>query len=164
MGMRAYRADKMGSLLREVISDTIANKLQDPRISNFASVTRVEVSGDLGFAKVYISVMGPETAGRTTLRGLENARGIIQRAVAKSITARTCPQVRFILDTSIKKASEIIALIDANVPHPEAADELSEVEDAENEDFADDLEDFARDDEAVDEDSDLPPPSDGVVP
>lgn len=114
--MRAYRPDKMASLIRDVVSETMTNKLQDPRISPLASITRVEVSGDLQIAKVYVSVIGNEAAARTTLRGLENARGLLQRAVAKAVTARVCPQLRFLYDGSIKKASEIIALIDASLP------------------------------------------------
>jgi ribosome-binding factor A len=149
----------MASLIREVVSETIANKIQDPRVSQFVSVTRVEVTGDLQIAKVFISVMGSEGAERTTLRGLENARGLVQRAVARAVTARICPQIRFMVDGSIKKASEIIALIDANVPHPPAEDETEDLADDE---FEAELDDFAEDDAPpADGDPDAPP-SDGV--
>ena len=116
--MRSFRPDKVASLIRSIVSDMIANKLQDPRISRFASVTRVEVSGDLQVAKVHISVMGSEADQRKTMQGLDHAKGHIQRAVAHGVTARHCPQVRFIADGSIKKAAEIIQIIDENVPRP----------------------------------------------
>ena len=116
--MRSFRPDKVASLIRSIVSDMIANKLQDPRISRFASVTRVEVSGDLQVAKVHISVMGSETDQRKTMQGLDHAKGHVQRAVARGVTARHCPQLRFIADGSIKKAAEIIQIIDENVPRP----------------------------------------------
>lgn len=114
--MKSYRPDKVASVIREIIGGMIAEKLQDPRISRFTSVTRVEVSGDLQNAKVFVSVMGTEAEQRSTLRGLDHARGLIQRAVARGITARVCPQVRFVADGSIKKAQEIIRIINENVP------------------------------------------------
>lgn len=156
--MRAYRPDKMASLIRDVVSETMTNKLQDPRISPFASITRVEVTGDLQIAKVYVSVMGSETEGRTTLRGLENARGILQRAVARAVTARVCPQLRFIYDGSIKKASEIIALIDASLPREESP---ADVEDQEADEVSEDHP--AEDGPSAERQRDVPP-SDGVGP
>lgn len=114
--MKSFRPDKVASVIREVVGSMIAEKLQDPRISRFASVTRVEVSGDLQHAKVYISVMGSGADERSTLRGLNHARGHIQRSVASAITARTCPHVTFLVDESLKKAQEIIRIIDENVP------------------------------------------------
>ena len=121
--MKSFRPDKVASVIREIVGGMIADKLQDPRISRFASVTRVEVSGDLQNAKVYISVMGTEAEQRNTFRGLDHARGRIQRAVAKGISARVCPQVRFVPDGSIKKAQEIIRIIDESLPPaPEAVD------------------------------------------
>lgn len=113
--MKSFRSDKVASVIRDVVGAMITDKLQDPRISRFASVTRVEVSGDLQHAKVFISVMGTSGEERSTLRGLQHARGHIQRAVASAITARTCPHVTFVADASFKKAQEIIRIIDENV-------------------------------------------------
>ena len=124
--MKAFRPDKVASAVRTIVSDMIADKLQDPRISRFASVTRVEVSGDLQVAKVHISVLGSEADQRSTMRGLEHARGHVQRAVAQGIRARRCPEVRFIADGSLKKAAEIVRIIDENAPPPEEDDPARE--------------------------------------
>ncbi len=116
--MASYRRDKMASLIRSITGAMIANKLSDPRISPFASVTRVELSADLQVAKVYVSVMGNDADQTTTMRGLEHARGRIQREVAKNIRARHCPELRFISDASIKKAARIMQIIEDSVPPP----------------------------------------------
>jgi ribosome-binding factor A len=110
----------MGSVVRQIVSDLLAKKLQDPRISRFASVTRVEVSGDLQVAKVYVSVMGSEAEQRGTMRALDHAKGHIQRILAKSIAARHCPELRFLADPSIKGTNEVLRIIDASVPPPSA--------------------------------------------
>jgi ribosome-binding factor A len=96
-------------------------KLKDPRISPLASVTRVEVSRDLQVAKVYVSVLsGPKgsrrspPSGHTTLIGLNHALGHIQSLVARQIAARRCPEIRFVLDESLKKAAEAMRIIDQN--------------------------------------------------
>ena len=71
--MRSYRVDKMCSFIRSLVSEVIANKLNDPRISPFASVTRVEMSADLQVAKVYVSVMGSGKAVRARLVTVRSA-------------------------------------------------------------------------------------------
>jgi ribosome-binding factor A len=94
-----------------VVSDCIANRISDPRVSRFTSVTRVEVAPDLRMANVYVSVMGEESEGRTTMKGLESATGLIQSRVARSLDLRQAPIVRLHLDLSLKRAAEVIGLI-----------------------------------------------------
>ncbi|MFQ5491212.1 MAG: 30S ribosome-binding factor RbfA [Phycisphaerae bacterium] len=110
--MSSYRVDKLASAIREIISDAIAHKLNDPRISPLTSITRVEVSGDLQVVKVLVSVMGDAVQGRTTLAGLTSAVGHIQRLVAGKVQMRRCPELRFVLDESLKKAADTMRLID----------------------------------------------------
>ena len=99
-------------IVRSVVSDAIATKLSDPRIAPLTSVTRVEVSGDLEYARVWISVLGEESAQRRTLAGLGAAAGYVQRLVGSELSIRHCPKLSFHLDTSLKKAAETIRLID----------------------------------------------------
>lgn len=112
--MRSYRPDKVASVVREIASDVIANHLQDPRICPMTSIVRVEVSGDLQHAKIHVSVMGSEAEQRRTLVGLNHARAHVQRAVAAGLSVRQCPHITFLLDNSLKKAAEILKIIDEN--------------------------------------------------
>jgi len=112
VGMKGHRPERVATIVRSVVSDAIATKLSDPRIAPLASVTRVEVSGDLEYAKVWISVLGEESAQRRTLAGLCSAAGYVQRLVGSELSIRHCPKLSFHLDTSLKKAAETIRLID----------------------------------------------------
>lgn len=112
--MGSYRVDKVASIVRDIVGEAMTTHLHDPRISPLASVTRVEVSGDLQIARVYISVIGEATTGRRTLAGLTHAAGHIQRMVARQLTIRRCPQLRFVLDESLKKAAETMRIIEHN--------------------------------------------------
>lgn len=119
--------EKVASTIRLVIADAILHKLSDPRISSFSSVTRVEVTGDLMHAKVYVSVMGDETEQRKTMRGLESATGHVQTLLAKRLNIRQCPHIVFLLDESMKIASETIqtvgqAMAELDVPVSEEND------------------------------------------
>jgi len=99
-------------VIRAVVSDAIANRLNDPRIEPLSSVTRVEVTADLEYAKVWVSVMGSEGAQRKTLAGLRSAAGYMQKLVAGELNIRTCPRLSFHLDESIKRGEQTLRLIE----------------------------------------------------
>ena len=115
-----FRVEKVASVIREVVSEAIANHLSDPRISPFASVTWVDVAGDLQNASVHVSVMGEPGDERKTLAALQNAAGRIQARLARRLKVRNCPRLTFVPDPSIKKSIETCQLID------EAMAELAE--------------------------------------
>ena len=110
--MKSYRPERVANVVRQVVSDAIASKLSDPRISPLLSITRVEVSRDLEYARVWVSVMGTDANQNLTLAGLESATGYLQRRVGGRLQIRTCPRLSFHLDDSIKKGNETIRLIE----------------------------------------------------
>jgi ribosome-binding factor A len=110
--MKGYRPERVAAVVQSVVSDAIATRLSDPRIGPLVSVTRVEVSGDLEYAKVWISVLGEESVQRRTLAGLCSAAGYVQRLVGDELSIRHCPKLSFHLDQSLKKAAETIRLIE----------------------------------------------------
>lgn len=120
--MKSHRPERIANVVRDVVSEAIATKLSDPRIAPFASVTRVEMSADLEYAKVWISVLGEEKVQRLTIAGLQSAAGVVQRMLAKDLTLRHCPRLSFHLDESIKRAAETIRLIDAAMAELQASD------------------------------------------
>lgn len=109
----SHRRDRLGHVVREVVSDAIANRVSDPRVNRWTSVTRVEISADLRFADVHVSVMGRDSDARTTMQGLQSARGMVQSRLAKQLNLRHCPILRFHLDQGIKRGIETYRSIDA---------------------------------------------------
>ena len=107
-----YRIERLNSLLRQEISDIIQRQVKDPRLGVFISVTAVDVSSDLKFAKVYISSMGTENEKKETLRTLTSAAGFIRHELGNRMQARRIPELSFRLDETIEKADRVLRLID----------------------------------------------------
>jgi ribosome-binding factor A len=119
----------LAHLVRDVVSDAISNRISDPRVSRFTSVTSVRISPDMRVADVHVSVMGDEQNGLTTMKGLDSARGLIQSRLARQIRMRTCPSVRFHLDLGIKKAIETYQSL-SDIAHEKSRPDDSAASDA----------------------------------
>jgi ribosome-binding factor A len=117
MGMREeksmpnpHRQEKLGELIAQELSELMRTRVKDPRIG-FASITHIEVSGDLRHAKVFVSVMGTDQERAETLKGLKHATGFLRHELAGRLTLRYMPEIIFKLDTSIEEGSRILSLI-----------------------------------------------------
>lgn len=120
--MTSRRTLKAAAAIREVVSMAILTELRDPRIAN-VTVTRVEVSGDMRQAKVYVSIMGDETQQDLCLHGLNSSKGFLQQKVAQRIDTRYTPRIKFILDEGVKKSIEVAQILRDVLPPEEASDE-----------------------------------------
>ncbi len=112
--MGEFRLDRLGEQIREEISALImSGKIKDPRVSTFLSINRVEVSGDLGYAKVYVSSFLDPAKTKQGVRGLESAAGFIQTVLSKKLRLRQFPHLTFIFDESIREGFEMVKKIDS---------------------------------------------------
>ena len=102
--MSSRRTARVASVIREVVSTTILLELRDPRIRN-VTVLGAEVSPDLRYAKVRISVLGTEKEAALTLHGLNSARGYIQSKIADRVKTRYTPEIIFEIDSGVKKSA-----------------------------------------------------------
>ncbi len=93
------------------LADIIRNKVKDPRIDPFTSITSVEVAPDLKTCKVYVSVLGDGDSGEKTIAGLKSSKGFIRRELAHSVNLRNTPELTFILDDSIAYGVHMSQLI-----------------------------------------------------
>lgn len=110
--MNNKRINRISEEVKKVVSDIITNELKDPRISPITSVTYVEVTRDLRYAKIYISVLGDEDEKTDTINGLESAKGFIRREIGNRIDLRYVPEPIFSLDDSIEQGIYMSKLID----------------------------------------------------
>jgi len=109
--MRNYRReDQLSGAITRELSDLIRTRMKDPRIG-FASITGVELSHDLRYAKVFVSVMGSPEEQRETMRGLESANGFLRRELAQRLTIRHVPEIAFRLDESIARGARVLDLL-----------------------------------------------------
>ena len=116
--MVSRRLLKIAQAIREVVSNAIVTDLHDPRIEN-ATVTYVEVSGDLRRARVHVSVMGDEKKQKRCVHGLQHAAGFLQRKIGNRIDTRYTPRLEFILDEGIRHSLEIQQLLGELLPDRE---------------------------------------------
>ncbi len=117
--MSTRRLEKAASAIREVVSMAILAELKDPRVRD-VTVTYVEVSGDLHYAKVHVSVMGDEARQKLTLRGLQSAAGFLQAKIAERIDIRYTPKLRFLLDQGVKRSIAVARILREVHPDDEA--------------------------------------------
>lgn len=118
--MSTRRTARVASVIREVVSTAILQELRDPRIRN-VTVLGAEVSSDLRYAKVRISVMGSDKDVALTMHGLNSARGYLQSKVAGRVKTRYTPELRFEIDEGIRKSFEATRILQEVLP--ESTDE-----------------------------------------
>ncbi len=127
--MSSRRTEKAAEAVREVVSMAILAELNDPRVRD-VTVTYVEVSRDLRYAKIHVSVMGDEARQRLTLRGLQSAAGFLQAKIAERIDIRYTPKLSFLLDQGVKRSIAVAKILKEVLP-PEENEEPAETGDDE---------------------------------
>ena len=103
------RTRRIAEEIRKIVSTMLINGIKDPRINSLVSVTDVEVTSDLSYAYVYISILGGDE--ESTLEGLKSACGYIRREVGKNIKIRHIPEIIFKIDDSLIKGMYMDELI-----------------------------------------------------
>ncbi len=109
--MAKHRAGRINEEMKKEISAIVMNGLKDPRITAMITITGVEVTSDLSYAKVYTSIFGTEKDKEETLEGLKSSSGHIRHELGKRIQLRKIPQLIIVLDTTLDRGMHIDELI-----------------------------------------------------
>ncbi|MBR5271128.1 MAG: 30S ribosome-binding factor RbfA [Clostridia bacterium] len=104
------RIDKINEEVRREVANVI-RELKDSRIPIMTSVVAVNVTNDLRYAKVYVSVMGDSETQKKAMDGLKSAAGFVRREMGKRVDLRYTPEFIFELDHSIEHGAKIDALL-----------------------------------------------------
>lgn len=104
------RIDKINEEVRRELSGVI-RELKDSRIPMMTSVVSVQVTNDLRYAKVYVSVMGDSETQKNALAGLKSAAGFVRREMGRRVDLRCTPEFIFELDHSIEHGAHIDELL-----------------------------------------------------
>mgnify|MGYP001074427965 CR=1 FL=1 len=105
------RTERLNDLIREEISELIRRQIKDPRLSCFLTVTRVDTSPDLKYAKVFISIMGSDEEKKRAMEGLASASGFLYRELRGRLSLRCTPQLSFYKDDSIERGAQVLHLM-----------------------------------------------------
>lgn len=105
------RTKRLNSLLREVLSEVIRHDVSNPKVSEFVTITNVEITKDLHNAKVFFSVIGDDAAKKETLDALQSAAGYISVLASKKVTMRHFPALDFRIDNSVEKHLRIESVL-----------------------------------------------------
>lgn len=133
--MTHRRAERVAETIKEEVSLVIQREVKDPRIG-FLTVTAVELSDDLRYAKIFVSVYGSQKERMKSLKGLQSATRFIRREVGQRVKLRYIPEIVFKWDESVEKGAHIeqllrqVGLDDNKVP----SDKDTEAGSRENED------------------------------
>ena len=106
----SLRTDRIADLIAREISLIIDRELKDPSIG-FVTVTSAEVTADLRYADVYVSVFGDIDKREKSMEGLRRASGFVRSLIGQRIRTRYTPEIRFRLDNSILRGQEIDRLL-----------------------------------------------------
>ena len=109
--MASNRINRINDEIQRELSSQIRN-LKDPRISEtgMVSITRVDTTNDLRYARVYISVLD-QSREAEVLKGLKSAGGFLRRELGHAIQLRYTPELQFIADDSIRHGARILELL-----------------------------------------------------
>ncbi len=84
-----------------------SGEIKDPRVERLTTVTEVNLSRDLGHAKVWVSRFGERDAVAASVKALNHAAGFIQGVLSKRISLRTFPRLTFLLDDSMENGFRV---------------------------------------------------------
>ena len=110
--MPTNRLNRIDEEVKRALADIIRNDVKDDRLSAMTSVTKVDVTQDLKFAKVYVSVYGTEKEKRASIDALTHGASFIRMKLAGAVDLRRVPELAFVLDDSIEYSIKISKLID----------------------------------------------------
>ena len=117
-GKNNNRIGRINEEYRKELSQIISYELKNPNITGLISVTKVKVTTDLKYAKVYISILNSKNQ-EETMQSLKKSAGFIRTELAKKVNLRNTPELIFELDDSIEYGAKIDSILKEIMPKKE---------------------------------------------
>ena len=112
------RLERINEEYKKELSQIISYELKNPNVTGMISVTKVKVTNDLKFAKVYVSIMSSKNL-KQTLAGLKQSSGFIRSQLARRVNLRNTPEIIFELDDSLEYGARIDSILREIMPKKE---------------------------------------------
>lgn len=126
--MANFRNDRIAELMKHEVDAIIREDVDDPRLQGTISITRVDPTRDLRYAKVYVSVLEPEYA-KPVLQALKSAAGFIRKALGGRMSIRYTPELQFVEDQNIAYGihiAQVLKQVQGEQSTQEGTDEQTE--------------------------------------
>jgi ribosome-binding factor A len=101
----------VAELIKRETAEILENHLNDPRVSGMVSVTDVELTQDLSFAKIFVSILVAGDDSDRVLQALEHAAPFVRRMLAPRLKLREMPEIRFLRDDTIERGARVEYLL-----------------------------------------------------
>ena len=108
--MSFKRAERVSEAIKREVGVMLTREVKDPGI-HFATVTGVEATDDLRYAKIYVSILGDEKTRKESMEGLNRAKGFLRGEIGRRLQLRYAPEIQFQLDTSLDHAMKIKGIL-----------------------------------------------------
>ena len=110
--MAGYKINRVTSDVKIALSELL-REVKDPRVSKLLSIVKVDVSGDLSYATVYVSAIEGFEATVNSVKALKGAAGFLRRELGARLKLRKVPELRIVADDSIEQSANISKIIDS---------------------------------------------------
>jgi len=118
----SHRPERLAEAIKKEVSDLLQNEIKDPRLG-FATVTAAEVSADLRYARIFISVLGTAEEQKATMEVLHRVQGYVRGELGRRLRLRYAPEITFKLDSSIVRGTRVLELLHQVNREERSADE-----------------------------------------
>jgi ribosome-binding factor A len=127
---RAYaRSLRVAAELHQLLSELLRTEVKDPRLED-VRINEVQVSGDLGVAKVYFGTLDPDADASAAEQALKRATGFLRSRVSRELRLRRAPELRFVHDEAALRGFRLTQLIEGTAsPGADAAGDSAEADD-----------------------------------
>lgn len=105
------RLDRVNEELKKTISNVLTFELQNSKVTGMVSVTKVRITPDFRYAKVYVSLLNSKSNTKT-MEGLKESAGYIRSQIAKTMNLRVTPELSFEIDDSMEYGAKIDKILD----------------------------------------------------
>ena len=116
------RIDRISQECHKAIDHIIRDELNDPRIGGTWSIVRCEVTRDLRYCKVRVSILEADRR-KDMMAALRKAAGFVRRELGRCVDLRYVPEIQFELDTNIEYAAHINELLKETATHADESDD-----------------------------------------
>lgn len=110
--MAGFKINRVTSDIKLALSD-ILREVKDPRVSKLLSIVKLDVSGDMSYATVYVSAIEGREKTIESVKALKNAAGYVRRELGARLSLRKVPELRFIADDSIEISANISRIVNS---------------------------------------------------